>query len=261
MHFVTDITSQSALRRWRSQFLGPVPYIVLGSVATLLAILGPFGTGDLISFVDAFFYWLVIAAGTYSIGFLTNIGLAAKLPAAWRKAVRFIVVTLVTGSIITPFITVISYFTFDDLPALNKLLGLVPEVFAITLIINIFFQIISDRVDNVAVTVHQKGPTLLDRLPLEKRGGLIALSSQDHYTLVQTTQGEELVLIRLADAIREAQPTQGLQVHRSHWVALDHVSTARRDDGRAILTLSSKAEIPVSRSFIGVVRDTGLFAR
>ena len=47
----------------------PVPYIVLGSVATLLAILGPFGTGDLISFVDAFFYWLVIAAGTYSIGF------------------------------------------------------------------------------------------------------------------------------------------------------------------------------------------------
>lgn len=82
MHFVTDITSQSALRCWRSQFSGPVPYIVLGSVATLLAILGPFGTGDLISSVNAFFYWLVIVMGTYSIGFLTNIELAAKLPSA-----------------------------------------------------------------------------------------------------------------------------------------------------------------------------------
>lgn len=112
----------------------------------------------------------------------------------------------------------------------------------------------------MAVTLHQKGPTLLDRLPLEKRRGLIALSSQDHYTLVQTTRGEELVLIRLVDAIREAQPIQGIQFHRSHWVALKHISTARRDGGRAILTLSSKAEIPVSRSFIGVVRNTGLFA-
>jgi DNA-binding LytR/AlgR family response regulator len=258
---VNDIHTHSALRQWRSQFLGPVPYVVLGSVATLLAILGPFGTGEVLSFVEAFIYWLVIAAGTYSIGFLVNAGLTPKLPTGWNKFSRIIVVSFVTGAAITPFVAVITYAAFDDPPLISEWLELTAEIFAIALIVNIILQVNDDRVKNLAVDHHQEGPTLLDRLPLEKRGPIIALSSQDHYTLVQTTRGEELVLIRLADAIREAEPTQGLQVHRSHWVALKQVSTARRDGGRAILTLSSEVEIPVSRSFIEAVKDTGLFAR
>lgn len=258
---MTDTHPQSALRQWRSQFTGPVPYVVLGAVATLLAILGPFGTDRLLSFVEAYFYWLVIATGTYSIGFLANVGTIPRLPVGWNKFPKLVVVSLITGAIIIPFISLVSYVTFDDLPAMTEWLTFAAEVFAITLIVNIILGIIGDRVDGASVNSPPEAPTLLDRLPLGKRGAIVALSSQDHYTLVQTTKGQELVLIRLADAIREAEPTQGLQVHRSHWVALDHVSAARRDGGRAVLTLSSKTEIPVSRSFIGAVRDTGLFAR
>lgn len=258
---MTDIHPQSALRQWRSHFSGPVPYVVLGSVAALLAILGPFGTGEVLSFVEAFIYWLVIAAGTHSIGVLVNAGLTPKLPAEWNKFSRIIVVSFVTGAAITPFVAVITYAAFDDPPLLSEWLELTAKIFAIALIVKIILQLIDDRVEGSAVDLHQEGPTLLNRLPLEKRGPIIALSSQDHYTLVQTTRGEELVLIRLADAIREAEPTHGLQVHRSHWVALKQVSTARRDGGRAILTLSSEVEIPVSRSFIEAVKDAGLFTR
>ena len=93
------------------------------------------------------------------------------------------------------------------------------------------------------------------------RGALVALSSEDHYTRIRTTRGEELVLIRLADAIREAEPVKGLQVHRSHWVALDHIAAARRDGDRAILRLSIGSDIPVSRANVARLREAGLLPR
>ena len=96
-------------------------------------------------------------------------------------------------------------------------------------------------------------------MPLDKRGPLISLSVQDHYVDIVTTRGREMLLLRLSDAIRETQPTPGLRVHRSHWVALDQVSSARRDGARAVLTMSDGRDIPVSRSHVAAVKEAGLF--
>jgi DNA-binding LytR/AlgR family response regulator len=49
-----------------------------------------------------------------------------------------------------------------------------------------------------------------------------------------------------------------LQVHRAHWVARDQVRTARRSGARAILTMTDGSEVPVSRSFVPVVKAAGL---
>lgn len=38
----------------------------------------------------------------------------------------------------------------------------------------------------------------------------------DHYGEVTTSEGAELPLMRLSDAIIEAAPVAGLQIHRSH---------------------------------------------
>ncbi|MGB1209445.1 MAG: LytTR family DNA-binding domain-containing protein, partial [Paracoccaceae bacterium] len=64
-----------------------------------------------------------------------------------------------------------------------------------------------------------------------------------------------------ADAIREVGTTPGLQVHRSHWVALSAITAARRDKDRAILTLCSGDDIPVSRANIPKVKEAGLLPR
>jgi hypothetical protein len=238
-----------------------MPYIILISITTLLTILGPFGTGDLLSYDKAFLYWLAIVTGTYFIGFLINVALAQKLPNSTHFVFKIAACTLISTAIFTPYIGLVSYAAFDQLPQNSNWSALATEVFSITFIINFIFVIIKDRMRKASTAQNLGKPVLLDRLPQEKRGAIIALSSQDHYTLVQTTKGDELVLIRLVDAIREAEPTQGSQVHRSHWVALNQVTAARRDGARAILTLSSEVEIPVSRSFIDVVKDKGLLAR
>src|SRR5690606_17132350 len=66
-------------------------------------------------------------------------------------------------------------------------------------------------------------PAVLNRLPHHLRGRLIYMSMQDHYVDVHTDRGNALVLMRLGDAIAETGATPGLQIHRSHWVALDAV--------------------------------------
>ena len=99
---------------------------------------------------------------------------------------------------------------------------------------------------------------ILSRLPAAKRGRLIRLSAQDHYTEVVTAAGSELILMRLTDAIAETQPTDGLRVHRSHWVAKASVTGSRRKSGRVLLTLEDGAETPVSRSQTKAARAAGL---
>jgi DNA-binding LytR/AlgR family response regulator len=104
-------------------------------------------------------------------------------------------------------------------------------------------------------------PRLIGRLPWDKRGALIALSVTDHYVHVTTTRGHEMLLMRLSDAITEADPTPGLQVHRSHWVALAAIATARRHGDGAVIGLTNGTEVPVSRGFLPAVLAAGLLPR
>ncbi|MCO8144196.1 LytTR family transcriptional regulator [Rhodovulum tesquicola] len=99
---------------------------------------------------------------------------------------------------------------------------------------------------------------LLRRLPAERRGAVIRLSSSDHYVQVVTERGTTPILIRFADAIAELGGVEGLRVHRSHWVALDAVTGARRSGGRLFLTLSDGTELPVSRRHRAEVEALGL---
>jgi len=101
-------------------------------------------------------------------------------------------------------------------------------------------------------------PAILDRVPLRQRSRLIALIVEDHYVDIVTDKGRTLVLMRLADAIREAAPVPGLQVHRSHWVAFDAVVRAQRSEGKVMLELSNGMRLPVSRGFLPAAKDAGL---
>lgn len=97
-----------------------------------------------------------------------------------------------------------------------------------------------------------------DRLPAKFRAAAIhAVSAEDHYLRVHTSAGETMILMRLADAIRELAAFDGLQTHRSWWVARSGFADANRDDGKVVLKLKSGAEAPVSRTYLKAVRDAG----
>nr|WP_321360764.1 LytTR family DNA-binding domain-containing protein [uncultured Hyphomonas sp.] len=136
-------------------------------------------------------------------------------------------------------------------------------VFAISLVLTLTGLLIA-RANSGAAADRRPTPAdtagrFLDRLPVKfRRAELWAISSEDHYLRVYTNLGEELILMRLADAVRELDGAAGVQVHRSWWVAKDGVSDARRDNGKLVLVLKNGTDVPVSRTYQAAAKDAGL---
>lgn len=105
----------------------------------------------------------------------------------------------------------------------------------------------------------QAVPSFLDRLPPHLGRELLALEMEDHYVRAHTAGGSTLILMRLRDAIAELHSVPGQQIHRSYWVALAAVTAIERGtNSRLWLHLRNGQKIPVSRTFIGTVRDLAL---
>ena len=97
----------------------------------------------------------------------------------------------------------------------------------------------------------------LSRLPAQLGRDLLHLHMQDHYVEVHTAKGSTLVLMRFRDALREVDGIDGMQVHRSHWVAGVAVARMVRRGGRVFLKLTNGSEVPVSRTFAPALKDRG----
>lgn len=95
-------------------------------------------------------------------------------------------------------------------------------------------------------------------LPLPPGFGAIhALKGEDHYVRVIGNGREELILMRMRDAIERLGSADGLRVHRSWWVARAGISAVRRDGRSAILTLAGGQEVSVARDMMPALRAAG----
>ncbi len=98
-------------------------------------------------------------------------------------------------------------------------------------------------------------PPLLERLPADRRGRLLHLQMRDHYVEIYTDRGSDLVLMRFGDALKELGGTEGMQVHRSHWIARTALKKVSRRAGRTVALLANGAEVPVSRRYARALRE------
>ncbi|QUD90001.1 LytTR family DNA-binding domain-containing protein [Phenylobacterium montanum] len=109
----------------------------------------------------------------------------------------------------------------------------------------------------VAATPVEAGSGFLSRLPPRLGRDLICLQMEDHYVRAHTAKGSDLILVSLKDAVAELADADGLQVHRSWWVARKAV-TAPVFNGRNLsLRLSNGLEAPVSRASVAKLRAAG----
>jgi hypothetical protein len=96
---------------------------------------------------------------------------------------------------------------------------------------------------------------LFDTLPPELGTQIIALEMEDHYVRVHTALGSALVLMRLRDAMVLVGDVEGMQVHRSWWVARGAVEDVLREGRNVRLRLARGIEAPVARANITPLRD------
>ena len=94
-------------------------------------------------------------------------------------------------------------------------------------------------------------------IPAHLGRDLLAVEAVDHYLRIHTRVGETLIHMRMSDAIEKLQGADGLQVHRSWWVARPAVVGQRRSGAKLSLVLGNGIVVPVSRTFLMAVRKIG----
>jgi len=250
---VSDRHPQSTLREWRAHISQPLAPALLGGVGLLLGLAGPFETLDHLSIVPRVIYWIWLVAACYSAGFF-----ASSLQPIRHPSWAYITAAgAATGAAVSILVLLTNLIVFQHLPEWRALPEFVATLFAVCWIVTGLLHLLGLHFapQEQAISL---SPPILDRLPFNKRGALVALSVEDHYVRIQTVNGEEMVLMRLGDAIRETGDTDGAQVHRSHWVAWTQVVSAKRKGDRAILTMATGQEIPVSRANLAKIKEAGL---
>jgi hypothetical protein len=278
--FVNETLLSFTLRRWRETVFS-VRFVGLVIVLTaLLVFAGPFGTLAL-PFPLRLAYWFLIVTldGTLGIFFVTGTvrALAQIMPPVFPR--------ILAGGLVTAFPIALSRILIEALVLgvpVNAIAW--PHIWVSTAAISLGIStIVALARTGRPATVSQPSrasmieapsaapepdagtsppapaaPSFLDRLPAHLGRDLLYISMQDHYVDAHTRVGHALVLMRLADAIRELDPASGLQIHRSHWVARGAIDRVERRDGRLTVVLSDGTRLPVSRSYVDAVKAAGL---
>lgn len=100
-----------------------------------------------------------------------------------------------------------------------------------------------------AVEGKKPSAPLLARLDPPLDGEVQWVEAQEHYVRIHTGKETRMVLNRFSDVIDTLDPSDGMQVHRSHWVAFSAIAHRHRDGANLRLRLKSGVLVPVSRSF------------
>lgn len=230
-------------------------------VAILLAYSGAFGTGDLPVAVR-YGYWIgLTATGAVLSHFVVPAVLFLPFLQG-RPWMTGAAVSLVVALMMTLIVTVTGVLVLHQRPHWMLPVFLFPAVAVVTLTITALVYLIrgADPLHTHAAPKGSPPARFLERIPAKLQGGeLLAVEAEDHYLRIHTSRGQDLILMRLSDAVAELEGLEGAQTHRSWWVAKDAVVEAERGDGRATLTLKNGVEAPVSRAYAKVLRSEGWF--
>lgn len=101
----------------------------------------------------------------------------------------------------------------------------------------------------------QPGTRFMSRLPAYLGTDIRYIQMQDHYLRVVTRGGEALVLMPFRDALTELDGVEGLQVHRSWWVALGAIAQVVRDGRKTVAVMVDGAHVPVSDTYRAALRN------
>ncbi len=259
---MNDTPAQVALRELRTRFTSPLVLGVLAALTAVNAVSGPFHTATLMTFPERLAYWAFVTPTTYAAGLLGSAFVqeamrATPLPYGARTLLHSLGSTLLVSIALHAF-----HLAFAlPQPVGWEVASSLGAVWVICLAIEVIGDLAERHQPQTVETAQPVAPPILLRLPLEKRGALICISAGDHYIEVTTTKGTQLILLRLSDAMAEAAPTPGLQIHRSHWVALDQVVAAARVGEGGSLTLTGGRELPIARSRMATAVAAGLFPK
>ena len=245
-----------------------VELFIMLAIGLLLGLIGPFGTFE-IQTGTRMAFWVVASLAGYAI--FRPFVIVSKWVSEALNVPQIVSggLALLIAALPLTFLIALFFADFDGQRALasNSLPKLYFQVWLIGFVINAVFVLTLGRADMAPIATDmeaglppQTPPAMVQmpdrpaRLPVTL-GAIHALRGEDHYVRVIGERGEQLVLMRLRDAIADLEASAGVQVHRSWWVAADGVAKVTRTGRTAEILLKNGSVVPVSRDMMPRLRD------
>ena len=198
-------------------------------------------------------YWSGVVAVCYLIAIAV---LQSGKWLGWQKnqptLLSQLVPSLVISVLVAGFVYAVNLQVWGDIDILPNFLSYLAMTVPIALIISATMYFF---IPEKETTPKLKDIAFFKRLPVHLGTDLYSLSVNDHYVEAETAKGTHMVLMRFSDALTEVENIDGLQIHRSHWIAKESVSKVDKRDGKIIITLKNAKKYPVSRSRLQTVKQ------
>lgn len=224
----------------------------------LLAVIGPFRS-DIYDFWHALVLWTVIIWVSTAVGMLNRSITDALLP-----KIGFLQGGLLSSVIFAAYLTpVMRWVAVDNgfiqsvelYPSdLQVFLTATFASFSVALVRFYLFHTNGPEITEMS----QTSAPIFSRIKATRFDQIIRMTVNDHYVEIETDLGQERILMRFADAVREMGEGNGILTHRSHWVNPEAVTGCRKEGTKMFLLMRDGSEVPVSKTYRARVADAGL---
>ena len=241
-----DLIGEFGNARWWRRALG-----LAFLTGIVLGVLGPFGSFLNGNIMLRVFSWTVnVVVGTAVVGallpFLVRLGLRLQMPLPAALVGGFLVVNVPTSLFSAAF----GYWLWPRMIDRVRPEEWYTQSLLIAGLIIALWVLLRLALDRPAPA---PGPAR------ETNGfdPVLCLQMEDHYVRIHRESGSTLELMPLKDAIERYGHGDGIQVHRSWWVAASAVTASQRDARNWRLHLSNGVRVPVARNRVTEVRARG----
>jgi hypothetical protein len=250
--------SLAGWRSWRIGRSGAPEFVGLSLIGLYMAAVGAFASGAMWTPLR-YLYWQAAMLGGGVIAALIEPWLERVPVLARRPLLRGAAQALAMTPPITLYIALLSALMFQHPFHWIQLRYVAPSVLTVDIAVVILAWLIRRayrKPEPRPVPAHAPPALIRDRLPPRlARAELHAVQAEDHYLRIHTSTGQELILMKLADALEALQACDGMQVHRSWWVSRHAVEHARWRKGRGELELKGGLKVPVSTRHAAAVKQ------
>lgn len=235
-------------------------YLVIPvTVGLVMATIGPFGTYDDLSFNERAIYWVsIFVLNWFQVDLLVRLMVRFMPEPTWPFPAPWIAGAIVAALPATLEVYLLeTYLRSHSHPP--DVVGLYFSVALLTIAVTIPVGYFNRRIlrEPAPTPDMSATPFFMRRIPAHLGDELLCLEMEDHYLRVHTAAGSDIILCRMRDAAAELASMEGLQVHRSYWVARNAVREIARDGDKLILILTNGMRVPVSRTYRPQLRASG----
>ncbi|MFK7753295.1 MAG: LytTR family DNA-binding domain-containing protein [Sedimentitalea sp.] len=258
-----DTALSLTLRQLHATLRTPLYWIINGSAVFLAALAGPYFTLERLNFAERMVFWgTTVVFSALLMTFLSIFAYRVNTTRDWPWPL----VALLAGAVgVLPVVgslylaqglaTGFGPGWSDWAPFSSLVLSVAPSLVAVTLMVNLAIRLQNrDAPPGNAAPQTPALSVLQRKLPHHLGHDIVTVRAQDHYVEVTTPKGQAMVLMRLGDAVQDLAPLCGLQVHRSWWINLSHVTRSQPGANGPEVVMSTDQVIPVGRSFRAAFR-------